>query len=172
MANATLGSPSVLSQNSRLTLTPIKKNRMNNKTREIADTPEKGKKRYSLYKAVIDRYKESVDSGYYLEAISLMESLITDRLESFLIYYSAMNRNESFKTLDACIRLFDKYQGLMNEDLLSRIVEWKNQRNHAVHEMAKIEEGDNTSFSQRYLELRNVANKGFELFKDIKQNLL
>lgn len=145
---------------------------MNNKTREISDTPEKGKKRYSLYKAVIDRYKESVDSGYYLEAITLMESLITDRLESFLIYYSAMNRNESFKTLDACIRLFDKYQGLMNEDLLSRIVEWKNQRNHAVHEMAKIEEGDNTSFSQRYLELRNVANKGFELFKDIKQNLL
>ena len=69
------------------------------KTREIADTPEKGQKRYWLYRSVIDRYNEAYKSGYYLEAITLMESLITDRLESLLIYHGLITPNKAFMTL-------------------------------------------------------------------------
>lgn len=139
-----------------------------NRTREIADTSDKRQKRYRLYKSVIGRYREAIDKGFYLEAITLMESIITDRLESVLIYYGLMNREKAFRTMEFCLQLFNETQGIISDELYNRIVDWKNERNHALHEMAKIEEGDESSFSQRYNAQKKVAEQGYELFKAIK----
>lgn len=141
---------------------------MKNKTREIADTPEKGKKRYNLYKAVIDRYLKARECGFYLEAITLMESLITDRLESLLIYYNLLSPEEAFMTLGPCINKIRSEQGLLSDCLIEELDTWRKARNQSLHEIAKIKEGDSAVFNQRYSDLKSIAIKGYVLFKAIK----
>ena len=57
-----------------------------------------GKTRYLLYRKGISRVKESIKSGYYLEAITLCESLIADRLESRLKFLTSSDKY-SFRPL-------------------------------------------------------------------------
>lgn len=73
------------------------------RTREIADNPQKGKIRYDLYKAVIHRYKEAMEKGFFLEAITLMESLISDRLESAINFYGLRPKGSDFRPLGETI---------------------------------------------------------------------
>lgn len=141
------------------------------KTRELANTPEKGQKRYRLYKDVIDHYHKAIENRFYLEAITLMESIITDRLESTLVYYGLIPCEDCFRTMESCIREFDteRGQGILSDALLNRIKDWKNGRNHALHEMAKIEDGDNTPFEQRYSDQERIAKHGYDIFNEIKK---
>lgn len=141
------------------------------RTREIANTPEKGQKRYRLYKDVIGRYKQALKEGFYLEAITLMESIITDRLESALIYYGLLSPDKAFKTLERCLEKFNENQGLLSDELFDEIKVWKDGRNHALHEMAKIEEGENAVFQQRYDNQKIIAEKGYDLFSKLKTEL-
>lgn len=138
--------------------------------REIADTPEKGQKRYRLYKDLINRYKFAIDQGFYLEAIALMESIITDRLESALIYYGVIKSSEAFKTMGSCLSKADS-EGIITDAMCHDLKVWKDSRNHALHEMAKIEEGDDSAFEQRIAEQRKIAEQGYELFKSLKKEL-
>lgn len=139
-----------------------------NRTRVIADNADKGHKRYRIYQSVIDRYLKAKEQGFYLEAITLMESIITDRLESALIYRGELSQDKAFITLDRCLNKL-KGKGIISEALFERIEIWKDERNHALHEMAKIEEGDESSFEQRYSEQERVANDGYEIFKSLKK---
>ena len=50
----------------------------------INDSPEIGKLRYETYKGVLSKYKKAMEVGCYLEAITLMESIIFDRLASIV----------------------------------------------------------------------------------------
>ena len=138
--------------------------------REIANTPEKGQKRYRLYRDILNRYKEAMDKGFYLESIALMESIITDRLESALIFYGFIDSSNAFRTMGPCLEKLHS-EGIISDNLHHELNEWKNGRNHALHEMAKIEEGYQTTFGQRYIEQKQIANKGYELFKSIKTEL-
>ena len=140
-----------------------------NRTREIADTPEKGQKRYQLYKSAIDRYQKALKEGFYLEAITLMESLITDRLESILIYHGIIRPEEAFRMLGPCITELQKVQGVLSDDLLVQLNNWRKDRNKSLHEIAKIEEGDPAIFNQRYSSLQQVAKDGYKLFQSIKK---
>lgn len=48
----------------------------------ILDIP--GQERYEIIKAAISRYNTAIEHLFFLEATALMESLISDRLESRL----------------------------------------------------------------------------------------
>ena len=139
-----------------------------NRTREIADSAVKGQKRYRLYKSVIDKYLKARECGFYLESITLMESLITDRLESLLIYYGLLSPEKAFLMLGPCIKMIREAKGLLSDNLLDDLDAWRMSRNKSLHEIAKIEEGDSAIFEQRYANLESIANKGYELFKEIK----
>lgn len=139
------------------------------RTREIADTSDKGMKRYRLYKSVIDRFMDARRDGFYLEAITLMESLITDRLESILIHYGIIRPEKSFLMLGPCIKALQEAQGILSDDLLAQLDDWRKARNQSLHEIAKIEEGDSAIFNQRYENLQSIAIGGYNLFKAIKE---
>ena len=98
-----------------------------------------------------------------------MESVITDRLESTLIYNGLLSPDNAFKTLERCLKQFNESQDLISDDLFNEIKAWKDGRNHALHEMAKIEEGDDSTFEQRYAEQKRIAEQGYEIFKSIKK---
>lgn len=140
------------------------------RTREIANTPEKGQVRYHLYKDVIDRYLDSMNDGYYLEAITLMESLITDRLESALIFYLKKTPSQVFLPLGDALSPF-KDQGIISDQLYSRIDEWRKSRNQALHEIAKIEAGTTPVFEDRYSAQQSIAKDGYDVFKKINEEL-
>ena len=55
---------------------------MGNEIRPTIDTEGVGQSRYETYKATIERINKAMDSGFYVEAIALCESIIADRLES------------------------------------------------------------------------------------------
>jgi biopolymer transport protein ExbB/TolQ len=125
------------------------------------------KHRQKIYKSAFIRLNEANKAGFYLEAITLIESLISDRLESRLSYLD--KKDFSFKTLG---KLIQKSKVLENDQTMTSLVleelpQWAKGRNSALHEMAKIEQGDTSSWPERYARLKLVADSGLKLLRKI-----
>lgn len=133
-----------------------------------------GKKRYELYKNVIERINKSCEDGYHLEAIALIESLLSDRLESYLTFIKG--EDFSFKTLERIIKNFKQHQAEINDEELSGFVldeleKWKEKRNIALHEMAKIDLNNPETWEQKSKGLADIAKNGLILFRKIDQQI-
>ena len=142
----------------------IKLNVMTN-LRPITLTNEIGKKRQATYKAVISRYNDVIEAGFYLEAITLMESLISDRIESYFIWETAMQKKYSFKQLGWLISQLDT-----NKDSRlpkTELEQWWKLRNETLHELAKINENDDLDFNEKYAKAKLCAEKGKPLFRKV-----
>ena len=123
--------------------------------------------RYELYKAAFGWITQSINDGFYLEAISLEESLISDRLESYLIWLTGSN--VAFMTLG---KLQDVIRKKEKDDALRSLVldevnQWRKSRNQAAHEMVKIEDGKAMSWDERMKINQTVAEVGLELVRKI-----
>ena len=135
--------------------------------RMIANSKEKAEFRRVILKETISRCNQAIKAGYYLEAITLMESLIADRLESRALYLN--KKNASFQTLfNLC--------GLLNDDeFLSYIIpdirEWSQRRNAALHTLAKIDDNNMVSFDQKYSVTKETARQGMQIFRRIDRAL-
>jgi hypothetical protein len=93
------------------------------------------------------RINESLKSGYHLEAVTLAESIISDRLLSFVKYH---HKNETVKTpFHKLIKSAKKLNitpastkdGI---DLFDALDEWRDKRNKCIHAVAKSEPGEPT----------------------------
>jgi hypothetical protein len=104
-----------------------------------------------------------------LEAISIEESLIADRLESHLTF--RLRQDFSFKTLG---KLIDKIKSHETDSDLRKLVlkdldQWRKDRNTAAHEMVKIEVGQQVSWEARSQVNQSVAEAGLILVRKIDQ---
>ena len=127
----------------------------------INDSPEIGKLRYETYKGVLSKYKKAMEVGCYLEAITLMESIIFDRLASIV---NEIN-GKDIPTKMSFGKLIKKTRDI---EFLSSYTEglkkWKDNRNSAIHGMAKsLEPG----FNEKYNATKEVAEIGCELFRKV-----
>ena len=127
----------------------------------INDSPEIGKLRYETYKGVLSKYKKAMEVGCYLEAITLMESIIFDRLASIV---NEIN-GKDISTKMSFGKLIKKTRDI---EFLSPYTEglkkWKDNRNSAIHGMAKsLEPG----FNEKYNATKEVAEIGCELFREV-----
>lgn len=147
------------------------KNEIVNKIRATATRKkgsEVGMKRYQIIKEAIGHIKKSIENEYYLESITLCESLIADRLESRLKYLTNSDKF-SFKPLGELIKGIinkesdQKLKDYCNQELNS----WKNKRNEALHAMAKIEDGSMKSWQQKIDDCKDAAIEGETLRKKI-----
>lgn len=143
--------------------------RIQNRIRAIANAGTSvGKVRYNLYRPAYARIKESIDLGFYLEAITLIESLVSDRLESRVSFL--LEKDFSFKTLGCLIQ---KSSQIEHDEELKKLVshdldEWRRQRNNALHEMVKIDDRlTNNTWECRVQALPVVAKKGLEILRSI-----
>lgn len=147
---------------------PKKKRAIREKT-----APEVGIKRYFLYKNTIEHVHKSINDGFYLEAITLIESMISDRLESRL-GIKAESSKYDFKPLGdllAGIRKHETEIELLDLCALrsGKLYVWKNARNKYLHAMAKLEENDpNPDWKKRKEKSKEIAEEGFELFKEVR----
>ncbi len=123
----------------------------------------KNKERYVQIKDGMEQYKKAINDGYYIEAIALMESAISDRMESALNYLYPL-KDYSYGTVGRLA------EALMNSNcyskkLLSDIKIWSKKRNDTIHQMMKLLPDQNESFQQRYDDLKQCAEEGLKLFR-------
>ncbi len=128
-----------------------------------------GQERFELYRAAFSWISKAIDDGYYLEAISIAESLITDRLESYLSFLKG--EDFSFKTLGSLCDAFRSKENKTDQLLRSLVLEkldlWRSRRNIAAHEMVKIEDGKKISWGDRVKINYEVAKDGLDLVREI-----
>jgi len=126
-----------------------------------------GPARYSLYKMAYGRINEALQQGFYLEAITIVESLVSDRLESRLTFL--LGTDFSFKTLG---QLITKIRGTETDSGLLLLVDkdldqWREARNKSLHEMAKIEDGDSSTWADRFTSLVPTSKEGLRVLRAI-----
>ena len=123
-----------------------------------------GSRRAALYSAAAARVKQAIEAGYYLEAITLSESLLTDRLESRATFLAGEDRG--FLTLGPLIRVLRQLENVAEfKKMLEPLDAWRLRRNSALHEMVKFEPHDVTTWEQRLEVLPSVAAEGMRLFR-------
>lgn len=124
-----------------------------------------GQARYAQIKGGIDQYKKAMDADFYIEAIALMESAISDRLESTLNYLHP-NSDYSYKTIGVLAKDLLKEKAY-KEETLKEILDWAKTRNDAIHQMVKLLPDQSKSFQDRYDELESCAEEGYAIFKKV-----
>lgn len=138
------------------------------RTRAVADgASDVGELRHDLYRAGSKRIDEAIAAGWYLEAITLTESLIADRLESRLGFLEGKDRG--FQNLGPLIKGIQKAEidaelrHLVEQDL----DDWRDARNEAVHEILKIAVGQRDTWEARMARLRDVALEGKRVLRAV-----
>lgn len=108
------------------------------------------------------RAKRAITAGYYLEAVTLCESLILNRLEVVLassggIEYSKFSVGKALNTLESHkIPVFD-------ETLLDDSKDWVGVRNSFSHHFAKVDLPEFPSWRTRIAAAGELARSGLEL---------
>ena len=123
--------------------------------------------RYLRYKLAFERMDEALQEGWLLEAISLQESIITDRLISIL-----KAKGETVHTKHSLGRLISRVKKTMTGsaitsegDFFNELEQWRDARNECVHAFCKLDDhayAANSSeiFSEK---MWDTAKKGREL---------
>lgn len=124
--------------------------------------------RQALYRAAMGHFARSIREGFYLEAITLCESMISDRIEALI---AAMNpAHAKAGQLLALGHNLQQFRRLVagnaeGTDLAMRLDAWKEARNRALHEMVKLPEGDVGDWQARRTGLDAVAREGKDLVR-------
>ena len=129
--------------------------------------------RYLRYKLAFERLDEALEEGWLLEAISLEESIITDRLLSIIgTDVNAESSRQSLSNLIAQAKKAMTGSGAPVEgDIFNELDQWRDARNECVHGFCKLDDhayAENSAeiFSEKMWE---TAKKGRELVDLVKQ---
>lgn len=134
-----------------------------------------GKQRQALYANAYTRIDEAIKQGFFLEAITIEESIITDRLEARVAWLSEQTQRE-FRNLGPLVRILkgdDKNIKIRESDpdmqgLLLKIDKWREQRNEALHELVKFpDDVDEKCWEDFYSKTKNVAEEGKTLSRKV-----
>lgn len=126
-----------------------------------------GQYRRETYEYCISQYDKAIDCGFYIEAVAITESLIADRLEarrSFL--FPDVKDKQKFSGIG---KLKDDLENDLNGvvSTFGEIEKWMFKRGNAIHQIAKVEEGDFSGWEEKYASIKETAESGFILFREI-----
>jgi hypothetical protein len=130
-----------------------------------------GMQRHDIYKQAYNHINRAMNEGFYLESITLIESMISDRLESRLS--QILETDFSFKTLGDLIDQSKRSETdvILRDLVINDLNEWRRKRNNSIHEMVKVETGDISSWENRIQGLTSIATKGLFLLKKIAKRV-
>ena len=147
--------------------------KIDNGIREIYNS-ETALMRQDLYIGATRKLKKANENGYWIEAISICESILCDRLEARISHLNRhtelARRHGTLGSLIKRLRSTEKIQGQENlHDIYNRIKNWSLLRNKAVHGAVKLTQGQEfLPFEKRYALLQAVAIDGRKLFNELK----
>jgi hypothetical protein len=119
------------------------------------------------------RINESIRHEFYLEAVTLAESIISDRLLSYVKSRDVrVSKNTSLKQLIDKAKKLNATADSINSEydlpLLLELDEWRVNRNKCVHSVAKSEPGEPTITIDEFLSLaKKSANDGKDLARRV-----
>jgi len=128
------------------------------------------------YKEAYTRINSSISSGHYFEAITIEESIISDRLASFLVATDSLAtdyiHNQSFASLITLWRLATKNPGSIWENcdvLIKKVDAWRKERNKYVHGLVKFSnQQTNIPTTSDFISgAEKTANDGANLAKEV-----
>ena len=130
-----------------------------------------GQERYEVIKAALSRYNTAIEHSFFLEATALIESLISDRLESRLGELKKVP--VSFDTIG---NLLDSLRKLETDTVLKEIMNkqinnWCADRNTVIHKAAKIEIGKKKDWNDYLKQAEKTAKDGREIFDAYNKQL-
>ncbi len=97
--------------------------------------------RYLRYRLAFERLDEALLEGWLLEAISLEESIISDRLLSVLKAYKAdvPERQGLGNLITQTKKAITGSGSMIDEDIFTELDQWRNDRNECVHGFCKLD---------------------------------
>lgn len=114
---------------------------------KIVPVPETNASKYFSHREAWGRIKRSIAHGFYLEAVTLEESVISDRLQTYFRKTGVLDpESKKFISLGKFIELLMKHEpdpicDPIREprftNLQQSLLDWKNDRNHVVHGIVK-----------------------------------
>lgn len=110
----------------------------------------------------LQRAKRALEEGFYLEAIVLVDSLITDRVN--VIGHFSSDAAVQVKGVNNGVRNLNKAKvQLLDHSLVAETLVWGKERNASVHGFSKLGEFEELGWNQRISKSRGVAERGLKL---------
>ncbi len=131
--------------------------------------------RRNLYQNALKKVAAALNDGYAVEAVTLVESMIADRLEA---------RRANIHSQDRKKRMFSNLGPLVDElcgekagesdsskKLYKEVANWADERNKAIHELVKLPENSEQKWDDKYAEAQTTAEKGLDLFRRLDSKI-
>jgi len=121
---------------------------------------EKNKIKGASFTYAFARINEAIKQEFYLEAVTLAESVISDRLLSFVKHRDdKVNKKTTFQQLISKAQKMSAITVTTNSgtDLFNALDEWRINRNKCVHSVAKSEPGEPTISVDEFIEMAKLS---------------
>ena len=135
------------------------------------------KLRNTLYKKGIERVKQAISAGYYIEAIMILESMITDRVVSVIeVLHKDDDTSWKLNSFGSTVYALNKLtydlncRTAENEDLIKSLRQWKSLRNTAAHQFVFVQHnrfGQYDDLPKRYHTMKKTAQQGVHLMRAV-----
>ena len=142
----------------------------NRQRANITENPFVGKLRFELYKKAIEQFNQAIEAGFYLEAITICESLISDRLESRC---AELKKPMAFKPLGDLIKKLKQIETdvLIKSTVVGDLDTWRLNRNTALHEIVKFEKGAIPNWENQVEQYKKYAEDGMLIFRTLDSQI-
>ena len=125
--------------------------------------------RRSLYQNALGKVSAALNDGYAIEAVTLLESMIADRLEArrAKIHSQKLEKRKSPLLIPLIDELCGNNAGESDtaKELYEEVRTWTEARNTAIHQMVKLPENSVKRWDEKYAEARITAESGLDLFR-------
>lgn len=129
-------------------------------------TPELGKAKQELYRKAHKHLDRATNKGSHIEVIAILESLMSDRLESAIS--SITGQSQAVNSLGSLISKFHQIHPL-DEELRLRLHEWNRHRSQIIHQIVKLTENYTPTWAERITFARRIAAEGKILLKELRK---
>lgn len=129
--------------------------------------------KYQNYKEQFGRLNKALKQGFHLEAMFIEYAIIEDRSESILRHAGKWDgyvkkQKGRFPTIDSKLKYIlkqaenkkDLIHRYFSDELISRILAWKDKRNQLIHALLKQKLSSE--------EITQISSEGYELVKEFR----
>ncbi|CAN5713117.1 hypothetical protein BH23GEM7_BH23GEM7_39610 [soil metagenome] len=148
------------------------------KSRDPESSPRGNAEKYLSYREAWARIKAAQGHGFYLEAVTIEESIISDRLIRYLLSKNAIELKDDLRQYPPFGQLIQRWKQKHPEPITSRGVDnlqeavdrWRRRRNNIVHGLVKSNPGTATEDIDDFLwAARQAAAEGEKLADAVSQ---
>ena len=140
---------------------------MPNKPTRIENSTLARNAREDLYHRAYSRVNKAIATGFHIEAIAILESLMCDRLENLLQAIHPDSRVE----LGSLGKLYNSVNKEVEipELLLADLKQWNKARGQVIHQLVKISDVEAASWRERMAFARKTSREGKLILNDLRK---